>query len=153
MILLSPRRVAASRSTSPRRYTLIAFGGIPRSMNTSAASSLIFSLPESKSYPRLLPGEASDREEQPEHTPQRDHGERVEVGAEVRATDDCAREPLDQGLQRQRVGDRAQEPRRALGVEDVEGDEDDREEDGVHVGRRRLEVRDHVREGDAERRE
>ena len=42
--------------------------------------------------------------------------------------------------------------RRVLGVVEDAGDEDQRQERGVHVGGRRVEVRDRVRERDAERR-
>ena len=51
------------------------------------------------------------------------------------------------------LGDVAQRARRVLGVVEDAGDEDHRQEDGVDVGGRRVEVGDHVRERDAERRE
>ena len=51
------------------------------------------------------------------------------------------------------LGDVAQELGGGVDVVEHAGDEDDRQEDDVRVGRGRIEVRDHVGEGDAQRRE
>src|SRR5919108_695119 len=53
--------------------------------------------------------------------------------------------------ERERGADVAQELRRLLRVVEDAGDEDHRQEDDVHVRRRRVEVRDDVRPRDAER--
>ena len=61
------------------------------------------------------------------------------------------REPVDDVGEREDLGDVAQELRCGVDVVEDAGDEDDGQEDDVRVGRGRVEVRDHVREGDAQR--
>src|SRR5438477_1420970 len=123
--------VPASISTSPTRYTLIAFGGHPARMYTSSASCFIVPPSGWWSCARLAPREAAHGEVHAEQAPQRDNGQLVEIAGEPGAGHERAREPLDQRLQGERVGDRAQEPRGAVRVEHEERDEHDRQEHRV----------------------
>ena len=57
-----------------------------------------------------LPGEAADRQRQADHRPHAEHEQRDEVVAGALAVDHRARQPVDQVLERQHLGDVARSP-------------------------------------------
>ena len=104
------------------------------------------------SAPPLLPAEAAHRERDPEDRPRRDHAERGDVRAEMRVPLTIAAEsPSIRCLSGSAGAMPLRNPGRVGCVVEHAGDEDHGQEHGVDVGRRRVEVRDRVRERDAER--
>ena len=127
MMRRSAWRVAASISTSPTRYTLIAFGGHPL-QQVDALGELLHvrrsAAPSRLHAAATAPRRSRARRRTARTTPHSAiTASASRLLAEARAGDHRAGEPVDQRLQRQRFGDRAQEAGGAAGVEHEEGDE------------------------------
>ena len=101
----------------------------------------------------LLPAEPAHREDRPGEPPARTTARFPAWSPSDAPVTSAAESPSMTCVERQDLRDVAQERGRGVDVVEDAGDEDHREEDDVRVGRRGVEVRDHVREGDAERRE
>src|SRR3954453_1110349 len=123
------------RSTRPRVY--VSFRNTRTSLEIAAR----------------LPREPAHGDRDADRRPRREHEQRGQMIPEALALDPRARQPVDEVLERQRLGDVADELGRVLLVIEHAGDQDLGEEDGVHVRGRGLRVRDRVRERDAQRRE
>src|SRR4051812_12827317 len=96
--------------------------------------------------PPLLPAEVAQSQEDPGRRPRAQHDQALDVVRQPAAADERPAYPVDHVAQRQYTGRGVEHRGQVLALVERARDEDQGQEDGVHVRGRGVEVRDRLRE-------